>query len=167
VFVQSNTPTAGLVESLADVAVLRRPVADGRLRSAVVGVEGRRAAVAADDPLARRRSVGLDDFAGRVVAQDALTGTTTEDLWAPAAAPGAVRTVHGVDEWLTVVAAGQAVGLTAEATATQHPRPGVVYRPVRDAPPVEVSLVWWGDSPPPRLAELVELVREQYAGGSA
>jgi DNA-binding transcriptional LysR family regulator len=165
VFVQSNTPTAGLAEGLADVSVLRRPVADRRLRSALLGLEGRRAAVAADDALARRRSVGLDDFAGRVIASDALTGTTTEELWSSTVAPGAIRTVRGVDEWLTVVAAGQAVGITAEATATQHPRPGVVYRPVRDAPPVPVSLVWWADSPPPHLDALVELVREQYAGG--
>ena len=166
VFVQSNTPTAGLVEGLADASVLRRPVHDGRLRSAVLGVEGRRAAVAADDVLARRRSVVLADFAGRAVAQDAVTGTTSEELWSAATGPAAVRTVSGVDEWLTVVAAGQGVGITAEATATQHPRPGVVYRPVRDAPPVEVSLVWWADSPPARLDALVRLVREQYAGSA-
>src|SRR5256885_971498 len=48
----------------------------------------------------------------------------------PPVAPAATRTVRGVDEWLTVTAAGQALGITAEATATQHPRPGVVYRPV-------------------------------------
>ncbi len=167
VFVQSNTPTAGLVEGLADAAVLRRPVPDPRLRSALLGVEGRRAALAADDVLAGRRSLRLEDFAGRVVAQDALTGTTTGDLWSRDAAPAAVRTVSGVDEWLTVVAAGQAVGLTAEATASQHRRPGVVYRPVRDAPPVEVSLVWWADSPPPHLDALLRSIGARYAGGDA
>jgi DNA-binding transcriptional LysR family regulator len=167
VFVQSNTPTAGLVEGLADVSVLRRPVADQRLRSALLGQEGRRVAVAADDALARRRSVALDDLTGRVVALDTQTGTTTEELWSPAAAPATRRTVSGVDEWLTVIAAGQAVGVTAEATATQHPRPGVVYRRVRDAPPVQVRLVWWADSPPPHLGALVELVRGQYASARA
>ena len=161
VFVQSGTPTAGLAEGTADVSVLRRPVGDPRLRSAVLGAERRVVAVAADDPLARRRSVTLADVAGRTVAVDALTGTTTGELWPPSAAP-ATRPVRGLEDWLTVVAAGQAVGVTAEATAAQHPRPGVVYRPVRDAPPIEVRLAWWADSPPAGLAVLRRLVAERY-----
>jgi DNA-binding transcriptional LysR family regulator len=163
VFVQSNTPTAGLTEGAADVSVLRRLVADDRLRSTLVGVERRYAAVAADDPLARRRGVSLNDFAGRTVAVDPLTGTTSGELWSGPAAPRATRAIRGVEEWLTVIAAGQALGITAEATATQHPRPGLVYRPVRDAPPVPVWLAWWADSPPPHLEKLVQLVCEEYS----
>jgi DNA-binding transcriptional LysR family regulator len=163
VFVHANTPTAGLTEGTADVSVLRRPVDDPRLRTALVGVERRYAAVAADDPLARRRRLSLNDFAGRTVAVDPLTGTTSGQLWAPSAAPPATRTVHGVEDWLTVIAAGQAVGISAEATAAQHPRPGVAYRPLRDAPPLPVWLAWWADSPPPNLDAFVHLVCEQYA----
>lgn len=163
VFVQSNTPTAGLTEGTVDAGVLRRPVEDERLRSALLGVERRYAAVAADDPLARRRSVCLDDFTGRTVAVDSLTGTTTEELWSEQGAPAGTRTVRGVDDWLTVIAAGQAIGISAEATVAQHPRPGLVYRPVRDAPPVPVWLAWWADSPPADVDALVELIREQYA----
>ncbi|MFW3169321.1 LysR family transcriptional regulator [Geodermatophilus sp. CPCC 206100] len=163
VFVQSNTPTAGLTEGSADVCVLRRTVEDPRLGTALLGTEQRYAALAADDPLARRRSVRLADFAGRTVAVDGLTGTTTSELWSPPTAPAATRAVRGVDEWLTLIAAGQAVGLTAEGTAVQHPRPGVVYRRVRDAPPVPVWLAWWADSPPPGLGPLVGLLRDRYA----
>jgi DNA-binding transcriptional LysR family regulator len=163
VFVHSNTPTAGLTEGLADVGVLRRPAEDVRLRTALIGVERRFAAVATDDPLARRRSLSLNDFAGRTVAVDPLTGTTSGELWSPSAAPAATRTVHGIEDWLTVIAAGQAVGISAEATAAQHPRPGVVYRPVRDAPPLPVWLAWWADSPPPNLDAFVHLLCEQYA----
>ena len=167
VFVQSNTPTAGLTEGLADVSVLRRSPPDPRLRTAVVGFERRYAALPADDPLARRRSVALAHVAGRTVAVDILTGTTTDELWAPPAVPGAVRSVRGVDEWLTVIAAGQAVGVSAEATVRQHPRPGVVYRPVRDAEPVPVLLAWWADGPPADLDALVGLVRELYGSTAA
>lgn len=166
VFVQSNTPTAGLTEGLADVSVLRRPVHDPRLRTALLGEERRHAAVAADDTLARRRSLRLADFAGRVIAVDSLTGSTTGELWPPPVAPAATRTVRGVDEWLTVIAAGQALGITAEATAIQHPRPGVVYRPVRDAPPVPVRLAWWADSPPPALQPLLQLLVAEWSGGT-
>src|SRR5687768_6281174 len=109
-FVQSRTATAGLTDGAVDVGVLRRPVSDARVRTAPIGVERRYAAVAADDPLARRRTVGLDDFAGRVVAVDSLTGTTSEDLWSPAGAPAGTRTVRGIEDWLTVIAAGQAIG---------------------------------------------------------
>jgi DNA-binding transcriptional LysR family regulator len=163
VFVHTNSPTAGLIEGVVDLSVLRRPVSDARLRTALLGVERRYAAVAADDPLARRRSLSLNDFAGRTVAVDPLTGTTTEELWSSPAAPAATRTVHGVEDWLTVIAAGQAVGMSAEATVAQHPRPGVAYRLVRDAPPLSVWLAWWADSPPPNLDAFVHLVCRQYA----
>jgi DNA-binding transcriptional LysR family regulator len=161
VFVPSNTPTAGLAEGTADAGVVRRPVADPRLRTALLGVERRYAALAADDPLARRRSVSLNDLAERTVAVDPLTGTTTDQLWPPPTTP-ATRTIRGVDDWLTVIAAGQAVGVTAEATAVQHSRPGVVYRLVRDAQPVPVWLAWWADSPPADLDGLLQLICEQY-----
>ncbi|MCF6745463.1 LysR family transcriptional regulator [Blastococcus sp. KM273128] len=163
VFVQSNTPSAGLTEGLADVSVLRRPLTDHRLGCALLGTERRYAAVAADDPLARRRTLALPDFAGRTVAVDTLTGTTTGKLWSPPASPAGTRPVRGVDEWLTVIAAGQAMGITAEATVKQHPRPGVAYRVVRDAPRVPVWLAWWADSPPTGLDELLQLVRAEYA----
>lgn len=162
-FVQSSTATAGLTDGVADVSVLRRPVDDPRVRTALLGVERRFAAVAADDALAHRRSLSLNDFTGRTVAVDALTGTTTEALWTSTGAPAATRPVRGIDDWLTVIAAGQAVGMSSEATAAQHRRPGVVYRPVRDAPPVPVWLAWWADSPPSRLDALLQLICEQYA----
>jgi DNA-binding transcriptional LysR family regulator len=161
-FVQSSSATAGLTEGLADVSVLRRPVDDPRLCTALLGTERRYAAVAADDLLAGRRSVSLNDFGGRTVAVDTLTGTTTEQLWLSTGVPAATRLVRGIEDWLTVVAAGQAVGISSEATAAQHRRPGVVYRPVRDAPPVPVWLAWWTDSPPPHLDALLQLVCEEY-----
>lgn len=162
VFVQSNTATAGLREGLVDVAVVRREVDDDRFATALVGVERRFAAVATDSALARRRNVTLHDFTGRTVAADTRTGTTTPQLWPVDAAPAGIRSVDGVDEWLTLIAAGQAVGMTSEATARQHPRPGVTYRPVRDAQPVAVRLAWWRDSPPPTLPDLLQLVCRAY-----
>ena len=161
-FVQSVTATAGLTDGLVDVSVLRRPVDDPRVRTALLGTERRLAAVAADDVLAARRSLSLNDFSGRTVAVDTLTGTTSEELWA-SGGPVGTRAVRGVEDWLTVVAAGQAVGISSEATAAQHRRPGVVYRPVRDAPPVAVWLAWWDDSPPPHLDALRQLICEEYA----
>jgi DNA-binding transcriptional LysR family regulator len=164
VFVQSNTPSAGLADGTAEIAVVRRPLVDDRFSTALIGTERRYAAVAVDDPWARRRFVRLADFAERTLGFDARTGTTTVDMWEPGAGPGVLRDTHSVDEWLTLIAAGQAVGMTSEATVAQYPRPGVVYRPVRDAPAVAVWLAWWRDEPPAHHAALVRLARESYLG---
>lgn len=165
VLVQAGTTTAGLQEGVADVAVTRRRLDERRFATALVGTETRCAAVPADHPLARRRGVRLRDFTGETVGVDARTGTTTEDLWPPGAAPAATRDTHSVDEWLSLIAAGQAIGITSEATAWQHPRPGLAYRPVLDAEPVPVWLAWWRDDEPSCAAELVRSARELY--GSA
>ena len=73
--------------------------------------------------------------------------------------------MHGVEDLLTYVVAGQAVGMTSVATTHQHRRPGVVYRRVRDAPQVQVFLAWWRDDPPPDVSSVVATVREAYAVG--
>lgn len=162
VFIQSNSTSAGLAEGLVDVAVLRRPLDDDRFATALVGVEQRFAAVPTGHSLARRRNVTLRDFAGSTIAIDSRTGTTTEQLWPADAAPTGLRRVDGIDEWLTVIAAAQAVGITSEAVARQHPRPGITYRPVRDAQPIAVHLAWRRDSPPPALADLIQLTCRAY-----
>lgn len=165
VFLGTNSPTAGLAEGLVDVAVLRRPLEDGRFVVEPVGTENRYAVLPTGDPLARLRSVSLADFAGRTLAVDPRTGTTGEHLWSADRAPAGYREVHGVEDLLTYVVAGQAVGMTSAATTHQHHRPGVVYRRVRDAPPVPVSLAWWREDPPPGVASVVATVREAYAAG--
>lgn len=165
VFVGSNTPTAGLAEGLADVAVLRRPLVDPRFVVEGVGSEERYAVLPTTDPLARRRSVTLADFVGRTLGVDPRTGTTGEHLWAAGSAPAAYREVHGVEDLLTHVVAGQAVGMTSAATTRQHRRPGVVYRRVRDAPAVAVLLAWWRDDPPTGIGSVVRAVRDAYATG--
>ncbi|WP_409468089.1 LysR family transcriptional regulator [Streptomyces sp. HC307] len=159
--VRANSPTAGLLEGMCDLAVVRRPVDDRRFDSAVVGLERRQCALAADDPLARRRSVRLADLGGRTLVVDRRTGTTTPELWPPESRPAAEET-HDVDDWLTVIATGRCIGMTAESTAHQYRRPGVVYRPVRDAEPVAVRLAWWRDEPHPATQAVIELVSSLY-----
>lgn len=163
VFVQSNTPTAGLLEGRCEISVVRRPVTDPELDSAEIGTERRYAAVAADHPLAGRRRLGLADFVDLTVAVDAETGTTNEGLWHADARPSGFRITHGVDEWLTLIASGRAAGISSEATAAQHPRPGVAYRLLDDAPPISVWLAWWRHSRPPAVRALIEMSRAAYS----
>ncbi|GAA3581616.1 LysR family transcriptional regulator [Streptomyces sp. HUAS 31] len=161
--VRANSSTAGLAEGACDLSVVRRPVDDRRFDSAIVGLERRLCAVAADDPLARRRSVRLADLSGRTLVVDRRTGTTTTDLWPPDSRP-AIEETHDVDDWLTVISTGRCIGMTAEATAHQYPRPGVVYRPVRDAEPIAVRLAWWREDPHPAAQAAIELLTALYRG---
>lgn len=164
-FEQVDSPANGLVEGLVDAAVSRRPISDRRIETTLLGVEARYAALSETDPLARRRRVSLTDLVDRTVAIDEQTGTTTLDLWPLDNAPATTRISKGMDDWLTMIAAGQAVGITAEATTHQHPRPGLKFRPVHDAEPVQVWLAWRRADPPERLDTLVQFAREAYARG--
>ncbi|RYU15665.1 LysR family transcriptional regulator [Nocardioides iriomotensis] len=159
--VHANTPSAGLVEGRCDVSIVRVPVDDPRLASAEVGVEGRVAALASDHALADRGSLVLADLVGETIAVDAATGTTSAALWPADAAPG-FRDTTSVDEWLTLIAAGRCAGVSSEATAAQHPRRGVEFRPLSDAPSITVRVVWWADEPPPGLDALLGLCRAAY-----
>ena len=165
IWVQSNAPTGGLANGGVDVAVVRRPLADSRFSTTLIGTEARYGALAKGDPLARRRFLRLSDFSGRTLAVDHRTGTTTEDLWPGTDRPESFRLVQGVDEWLTLISTGQAIGMSSEATAAQNPRPGVAYRPVRDAPPISVFLATWKDDPSGLVADFTRLAREAYTGG--
>lgn len=162
--VRVNSTTAGLAEGACDLVVVRRALDDRRFESAIVGLERRLCAMAADDPLARRRSVRMADLAGRTLLVDRRTGTTTPDLWPPEARPATEET-HDVDDWLNVISTGRCVGMTAESTANQYPRPGVVYRPVRDGEPIAVRLAWWRDEPHPATQAVMELLTELYREG--
>ena len=117
--------------------------------------------MAADDPLARRRQLRLADLANRVLAVDPRTGTTTPNLWPPGSRPE-VEEIHDIDDWLAVIAAGQCVGVTAESALTQYRRQGLVFRRLRDAPPVPVRIAWWRDDPHPATSDVVGLPAELY-----
>ncbi|MDQ1006227.1 DNA-binding transcriptional LysR family regulator [Streptomyces sp. V4I23] len=159
--VRVPSATAGLAEGACDLAVVRRSLDDRRFDSAIVGLERRMCAMASDDPLARRRSVRLADFTGRTLLIDRRTGTTTTELWPPEARPATEET-HDVDDWLTLISTGRCVGMTAESTANQYPRPGVVYRPVRDVEPIAVRLAWWRQDPHPATQAAIELLTALY-----
>ena len=85
-----------------------------------------------------------------------------EALWGPEARPSALRPIQGVDDWLTLIST--AMGMSSEATVTQYPRPGLRYRPVRDAPPISVFIASWKDDPSVLPADFTRLAGEVFAG---
>jgi DNA-binding transcriptional LysR family regulator len=159
--VRTNTPSGGLAEGVCDLAVVRTPPDEKHFAVTEVGLERRFIVMAADDPWARRRSVKLDEVRARTVMSDRRTGTTTADLW-PVGDQPELEDTADVDDWLARIAAGGVVGITPESTATQYGRAGVVFRPLRDAPPVAVRVIWPRHDPHPATQDAVALIAELY-----
>lgn len=159
--IRHNAPTGGLAEGLCDIAVIRAPLDLKSWSHALVGHERRVVALASDDPWARRRSVRIDEIATRTLAIDRRTGTTTMNLWSGTAQP-VVEYTHDIDDWLAAIATGRCVGVTPQATAVQYRRDGITYRPVRDADPVPVHLMWRRQDAHPATHAAVALAIELY-----
>ncbi|MFG3258880.1 LysR family transcriptional regulator [Streptomyces sp. NPDC048172] len=163
--IRHNTPTGGLAEGLCDLAVVRTAPGTRSYAEAVVGHEPRVVALASDDPWARRRGVRLAEIRERTLIIDRRTGTTTLDLWPEGARP-AVEFTQDIDDWLAAIGTGRCVGVTPRATAAQYRRDGIVYRPLRDAEPVPVRLVWRRHDPHPATRDAVALLGELYREGA-
>jgi DNA-binding transcriptional LysR family regulator len=162
--IRANTSTGGLAEGQCDIAVLRSPVDSRSYASAVVGHERRVCAMSADDPWARRRSIRMSEIPQRVLLIDSRTGTTTPDLWPADARPQVQDNTRDIDDWLSAITAGGAVGVTPEGTMSQYRRDGVVFRPLRDAPPITVTMAWRRHDPHPGTQAAVALLTELYQG---
>ncbi|MFJ8696782.1 LysR family transcriptional regulator [Streptomyces roseolilacinus] len=159
--IRHNTPTGGLAEGLCDLAVIRAPIDLKPWAHVQIGQEARYAALASDDPWARRRSIRLAEIPGRTLAIDRRTGTTALNLWPEQDRP-AVEYTHDIDDWLAAIASGRCIGLTPQATAAQYRRDGIIYRPLRDAEPVPVHLIWRPHSPHPATHAAIALASDLY-----
>jgi DNA-binding transcriptional LysR family regulator len=159
--IRTNSATAGLAEGVCDIAVIRTQPDRPCFQDAIVGLERRYCAMAADDPWTSRRSLRLAEISERVLVVDRRTGTTTPDLWSAGARP-AIEYSGDIDDWLSAISTGRYVGVTPDSVVAQYPRPGIVYRPLRDAPPVPVRLVWWRDDAHPATPAAVGLLTSLF-----
>jgi DNA-binding transcriptional LysR family regulator len=159
--------TAGLAQGKVDAAVVREPITLPGLRTARLFTEPRMAAVPTDSPLAERTTLTLADLAEHPVAVNTVSGTTTVELWPQTVRPRTTVEVANTDDWLAAIAAGRAVGVTTSATADLHPHPAVSYRPLTDAPDVDVHLAWRQPPSHPAVAELLDVVKAIVTSGDA
>jgi DNA-binding transcriptional LysR family regulator len=53
-------------------------------------------------------------------------------------------------------------GTTPESTTAQYRRDGVVFRPLRDAPPITVQMIWRRHDPHPSTHAAIALLTELY-----
>ncbi len=156
--------TAGLARGEVDAALLRGEVTAQRLVTEQLALEARVAVVVAGSELAEHDVLTLAQLACRPIALNTVAGTTTLDLWPATARPTETIEVANTDEWLTVIAAGRAVGVTTSATPRLHGHPRLAYRPLTDAPPVPLFLAWHSGIPThPAIPDLARLVRQMLA----
>lgn len=158
--------TAGLARGVVDVALVRVRLDDPSLHVEVLFEEGRCAALPAEHPLARRDAVALAELADETVAINVTSGSTTLELWPAGHRPAATVDVTNTDEWLTLIGAGQAVGVTTTSISFLCRYPGVAYVPLPDAPRVPVYLAWRHDNRHPYLADFVALAHRTVRSGS-
>ncbi len=142
----------------ADVALAYEPYDRTGLDAEYLTSEPRVAALAARHPLAARAGLSLADLGLR-----------------PDEAQRYIDELRGrgqdLAQLLTLAGLGEVVPLLPASVAGRYPRPGVVYRPVLDAPPAVLAVAWPQHSRSTATAALVraavevaEAARERQAG---
>lgn len=167
-FSRPEDPLEALRSGAIDAALLRSsPPSAGAgagFSTMPLFVERLVAAVASDDPRARQASVTLAGLATGPVAVCATAPTATAHLWGSERAAPETITVANTDEWLTRIAIGDAVGVTADATTYSHHAPEVTYLPIDDAPPVAVVLAWEQANGHPEAPVFADFARAYFTG---
>ncbi|RLK54070.1 LysR family transcriptional regulator [Actinokineospora cianjurensis] len=150
--------STGLASGRVDAALVRDPSRSPGVRSAHLYDEPRVAAIAADSPLAAHETLTLSDLVPYPIVVNPITGSTTAALWSPTARPTTILEVDNTDDWLAAIAAGQGIGVSAAATAAMHTFPGLTYRPLTDAPPLQLHLAWNDPPSHPAVTELATFI---------
>ncbi|MGQ4424995.1 LysR family substrate-binding domain-containing protein, partial [Streptomyces violaceoruber] len=131
----------------ADVTLVHAPFDGTGLDTETLAAEPRVAVLAADHPLAARDRLELADLgldAGSVERHIDEARRGHDDL----------------AQVLTAVSLGKVVTLLPASVTARYPRPGVVYRPVPEAPPVVLALAWPERSRSTATAALVRVAAE-------
>ncbi|WP_055602776.1 LysR family transcriptional regulator [Streptomyces aureus] len=132
-----------------DIQVAALPVREPELTTGPVVVRDDRVLLLpAAHPLAGRPSLGLEDLAELPLIT--IAGAHPRhwlDHHYPRQTPSGAAIPRGPvaatwQEVLSHVTAGRGVTPGAARGARYHPRPGIAYVPLRDAPPLEYGLVW-------------------------
>ena len=118
-------------------------------------------------PFARRESVSVEDLAEATLL---TVATPVPGHWLdyhfPRQTPSGRPIPHGqaITHWedgLSLVLAGKGVTPVAAAGTRYYARPGLVFRPFSDAPPIEYALIWPTDHETGRLRAFVRLAVEE------
>lgn len=154
-----------LHEGESDAAFIWLPIADAELASADVLTEQRMIALAPDHPLARQEKLTLADLRDEpVIGPHADLPEEVMRFWnvdprpngsSPRLGPAA----NTPEECLLHVNAGRGIWPAPASTADYFTQPIVAWRPLVDAAPITLGLVWLRTAPPQILPRLISLSR--------
>ncbi|MFF0526276.1 LysR family transcriptional regulator [Actinomadura nitritigenes] len=172
--VQISDPYGPLRAGDLEMQVTEMPVAEPDLTLGPVLVSQPRVLLmSSSHPLARRTAVGMEDLAGTTLLT--VAGPVPAhwlDHHFPRETPSGQPIPHGqaITHWedaLSLVLAGKGVTPVAAAGAHYYNRPGLEFRPLADAPPIDYACVWPTDHETARLRAFVQLAAElvRKAGG--
>ncbi|WP_432831585.1 LysR family transcriptional regulator [Dactylosporangium sp. CA-092794] len=139
----------------ADAALVYEPFDTAGLDAETVAVEARVAALAAAHPLAGRERIRLADLG--------LPDADPAELHRRLDAVTGRHGVRDLPQLIKLVELGEMVTLLPESVVERYPRPGVVYRPVPDAPPAVLVIAWPQQSRSRAVAALVRAATDLSA----
>ncbi|GAA0916936.1 LysR family transcriptional regulator [Nonomuraea longicatena] len=117
-------------------------------------------------PFAQRETISLEDLADATLLP--MAGIIP-DYWLdhhyPRRTPSGRNIPHGppITYWqevLSHVSFGQGVSVVAARGARYYTRPGVVFVPFSDAPPIEYGLLWRAGEDTARVRTFIQIIRE-------
>ncbi len=141
--IRTNSATGGLAEGLCDIAVLRTRrrrasaspapswVMSGATAPSRLTIRGPDDAPSGCDEIPQRTR------ADRPAHRDHHPGPVASGRAASRSGKRATSTTGSRSSQR-----GGGIGITAEGTTAQYRRDGVVFRPLRDAPPIAVQMIW-------------------------
>ncbi|APU13578.1 MULTISPECIES: LysR family transcriptional regulator [Actinoalloteichus] len=155
---------AALRDGLVDVAFLWLPADTTGLRVEVIAEERRMVALARDHRLAAQPDVSILDLNPEPLGWTRRAPRPWVDWWAVNPRPDGTEPLWGpendnVEEMLEHVAAEAAISIGSESMAAYYARPDLVWRPIRDVPPLRIGLGTTPGPMSPLVAGFVEVVR--------
>ncbi|GAA3231550.1 LysR family transcriptional regulator [Nonomuraea helvata] len=168
--VQLTDPFGPLRSGALDLQLTEFPVAEPDLVAGpVVFSEPRALMVHARHPFARRESLCLEDLARTPLV--AVSGDVPQywlDHHYPRCTPEGRPITHSAtaaywQEVQSLVATGRGASPVALRAAQYYARPGIVFVPIHDAPPIEYGLIWPVNGGTARVRAFVETICEVAA----
>jgi DNA-binding transcriptional LysR family regulator len=149
-----------LGENRIDVAVLRPPVLSGDIELKFLEQDELVAALPEDHPLASRGTLELADLAGEPFVcyprTSAVSGILLAACNQAGFRPDVVQEARETSTLLAFVASGMGVALVP-TTRRMFALQGTVFRPLRDAPAVDLALAWRRGNDSTLVARFLEL----------
>jgi DNA-binding transcriptional LysR family regulator len=161
-------PFAGLDVGVVDVAFVKMPLEDARLAYEFLEHETIFAGLAPSHPLAQRSSIAIAEILDDPIVAAPRAAGPWRDFWLATEyrggkPPRVALEAANFDSELQAVAVGKAITITSLATTKYYARPGVVFVPIHDLPPVTVVLAWFADATSQLTDALVEVTRAVLA----